>query len=172
MACKTALRRLDLSELLRRESESAAETAENDSCKSQAALHASEAARRAAEAALRALDSPRRSSDRSSFPISVWRTMFAFVCSSRIALVSLSHRSVANSFIYGDTTGRIGPRYGWAAARRHRACRLLLLLLLLACGCFCCWSSLGVGCFGCWDGFRAHVRAMLIDAATHKRNKT
>ena len=109
MACKTTLGRLDLSELLRRESEAAAETAENDSCKSQAALHASEAARRAAEAALRALDSPRRSSDRSSFPISDWRTMFAFVCSSRIALVSLSHRSVANSFDCDDATGCESP---------------------------------------------------------------
>ena len=55
MACKTALGRLDLSELLRREPEVAAETAENDSCKSQAALHASEAAFRAAETALRGL---------------------------------------------------------------------------------------------------------------------
>ena len=115
MACKTALlEKLDLSKLLRRESEAAAETAENDSCKSQAALHASETALRAAEAALRALYSPRRSSDRSSFLIAVLRATFAFVCSSSIALVSLSHRSVANSFIYGDTTGEIGPRCGWA----------------------------------------------------------
>ena len=69
MARKTALGRLDLSELLRRDSEAAAETAEKDSCKSQAALHASEAALRTAEAALRALDSLRKSSDRSSFPL-------------------------------------------------------------------------------------------------------
>ena len=68
MACKTALGRLDLSELLRRESEAAAETAETDSCKTKAALHASEAALRAAEAALRALDSLRKSSERSKFP--------------------------------------------------------------------------------------------------------
>ena len=114
MACKTTLRRLDLSELLRRESDAEAETAYSDSCKSQAALHAPEAALRAAEAALRALDSRRRSADRSSFPISVLRAVFAFVCSSSIALVSLSHRSVANSFIYRDTTGEIGPRCGWA----------------------------------------------------------
>ena len=107
MACKTALGRLDLSELLRRESEAAA-----DSCKSQSARHVSEATLRAAVDTLRALDSLRRSSDRSSFPIAVLRAIFAFVCSSSIALVSLSDRSVANSFLYGDTTGRIGPRYG------------------------------------------------------------
>ena len=52
MACKTALGRLDLSERLRRESEAAAKTAEDDNCKSQAVLHASEAALCAAEAAL------------------------------------------------------------------------------------------------------------------------
>ena len=53
VACKTALGKLDLSELLRRESETAANTAQDDSCKSQVALHASEAVLRAAEAALR-----------------------------------------------------------------------------------------------------------------------
>ena len=74
MACNTALRRLDPSELLRWESEAAAETAENDSFKSQAALHASEAALCAAEAALRALDSI-KSSDRSSFPTAVLRVI-------------------------------------------------------------------------------------------------
>ena len=137
MVCKTALGRLDLSELLRRESEAAAETAEHDSCKSQAALHASEAALRAAETALRALDSLRRSSDRSSFPIAVWRAIFAFVCSSSIALVSLSHRSVANSFLYGDATGRIGPRYG------------LLLVVAKHVGCCCC-------CY--CDASRAHLQ--------------
>ena len=79
MACKTALlEKLDLSKLLRRESEAAAETADNDSCKSQAALHASEAALRAAEAALRALDSLRRSSERSSFPSAALKAIFAF----------------------------------------------------------------------------------------------
>ena len=104
MACKTALRRLDLSELLRRESESAAETAENGSCKSQAALRASQAVLRAAEAALSALDSLRRRPDWSSFPIAVLRVIFAFVCSLSIALVSLSHRSVANSFDCDDAT--------------------------------------------------------------------
>ena len=60
MACKTANGRLDLSVLLRRESEAAKETAEKDSCKSQAALHESEAALRAAEAALRASEESRR----------------------------------------------------------------------------------------------------------------
>ena len=145
MACKTALRRLDLSELLRRESESAAETAENGSCKSQAALRASQAALRAAEAALSALDSLRRRPDRSSFPIAVLRVIFAFVCSLSIALVSLSHRSVASSFLYGDATSRIGPGYG-----------LLLLVVAEHVGCCCyCWSSLGVGCCCCCDASRA-----------------
>ena len=78
MACKTAQGRLDLSEHLRKESEAAAETAENDSCKSQAAIHGSEAALRAAEATLRALDSLRRSSDRSSFPSAVLQAIFEF----------------------------------------------------------------------------------------------
>ena len=71
MACNTALGRLHLSELLLRESEAAANIAEDDSCKSQAALHASEAAIRAAEAVLHALDSIRKSSDRRSLPSAV-----------------------------------------------------------------------------------------------------
>ena len=158
MACKTAQGRLDLSEHLRKESEAAAETAENDSCKSQAALHASETALRAAEAALRALYSPRRSSDRSSFLIAVLRATFAFVCSSSIALVSLSHRSVANSFLYGDATGRIGPRYGL----------LLVVAEHVGCCCCCCCCCLvaavvagrrsgDVGCCCCCDASRAHL---------------
>ena len=71
-------------------------------------------------------DSLRRSSDRLSFPIAVLRTIFVFVCNSSIALVSLSHRSVANSFIYGDATSRIDPRYG------------LLLVVAEHVGCCCC----------------------------------
>ena len=150
MACNTSRRRLDLSDL-RRESEAAAETAENDSCKSQAPLHASEAALRAAKAGLRALDSLRRSSDRSSFPIAVLRVLFPLVFSSSMlaALVSLFHRSVANSFLYGDATGRIRPRYG--------------LLFVVA---------EHVGCCCCYDASRAHVPGTtLIAAATHKRKK-
>ena len=71
MACNTALGRLDFSELLRGESEAAAKTAEDDSCKSQAVFHALGAALRAAEAALHALEFLRRSADRSSLPSEV-----------------------------------------------------------------------------------------------------
>ena len=141
MACKTALGRLDLSDLLRRESESAAETAENDSCKSQAALHASEAALRAAEAALRALDFLRRSSDRSSFPIAVFRAILAFVCSSsmlssrcRTALLRIASSTAIPPAGSAPGMGCCSPSPSMsaAAAAAAAACLLLLLLLVVA----------------------------------------
>ena len=146
MACKTALGRLDLSELLRRESEAAA-----DSCKSQSARHVSEATLRAAVDTLRALDSLRRSSDRSSFPIAVLRAIFAFVCSSSIALVSLSDRSVANSFLYGDATGRIGPLYG------------LLLVVAEHVGCCCCCLLAAAVVAGRRSAWAVAAVAMLLE---------
>ena len=49
-------------------------------------------------------------------------------CGSTDALVSLFHRSVANSFLYGDATGRIGFWYGL----------LLVVAEHVGCCCYCC----------------------------------
>ena len=127
MASKTALGRLDL----RGESEVAAKTTEDDSCKWQAALHASEAALCSAEAALRALDSLRRSSDRSSLPSAVLQAIFAFAVRALLSSRCFTALPRIASSTAMPPAGS-APDMGW------------------------CWSSLGVGCCCCSDASRAH----------------
>ena len=65
---------------------------------------------RAAEAALHALDSLRRSSDRSSLPSAVLQAIAAFAVRALLSSRWFPARSIASRFLYGDATGRIGPR--------------------------------------------------------------
>ena len=55
-------------------------------------------------------------------------------CTGGNSRLSLSHRSVANSFLYGDATSRIGPRYG------------LLLVVAEHVGCCCCCLLAAAAC--------------------------